>query len=86
MKLKRYEQLMQSLAQMPCGRLVEVGTWNGHRARALVTAALRLTPAVTYHGFDLFEALTAEDLESELRKRPPSRAEVEATCATTNVK
>jgi hypothetical protein len=78
MKVRRYAQLTQSLAGMPCQNLVEVGTWNGHRAQELVTAALRANRAVRYHGFDLFEALTDEEFEAELSKRPPSQTEVEA--------
>jgi hypothetical protein len=77
-KLKRYSQLTQALAGMPCQNLVEIGTWNGRRAEELVRAALRQNPAVTYHGFDLFEALTDEELEEELSKRPPPQSEVEA--------
>jgi hypothetical protein len=78
MMLKRYGQLTEALAAMPCKNLVEVGTWNGRRARELVTAALRTNPTVKYYGFDLFEALTDEELEAELSKRPPSQADVEA--------
>lgn len=78
MKLKRYAQLTQILATMRCENLVEIGTWNGRRAEELVAAALRRARAVTYHGFDLFEALSDEDLSAELSKRPPSQAEVEA--------
>jgi hypothetical protein len=77
-QLKRYAQLTEALANLPCQNLVEVGTWNGRRAQELVTAALRVNRAVTYHGFDLFEALTDQELEAELSKRPPSQAEVEA--------
>jgi hypothetical protein len=77
-KLERYTQLTQFLAGMACENLVEVGTWNGRRAQELVRAALRRSAAVTYHGFDLFEALTDEELEGELSKRPPSQREVEA--------
>jgi hypothetical protein len=77
-KLKRYTQLTRALSDMSCENLVEVGTWNGRRAQELSTAALRGNAAVTYHGFDLFDALTDEELEEELSKRPPSQAEVDA--------
>jgi Methyltransferase domain len=76
-KLKRYRQLTDALAGMTCSTLVEVGTWNGLRAIELARAALRRSSAVTYHGFDLFEELTDEQLEAELSKRPPPRAAVE---------
>lgn len=79
MKLRRYEQLSAELSRMTCRDLVEIGTWNARRAQELANAALRRNPAVTYQGFDLFELLTAEELEAELSKQPPSKAEVEAT-------
>ena len=76
---KRYDQLTDALAGMQCRTLIEVGTWNGERAKELVAAALRRNPAITYHGFDLFEALTEDELNAELSKRPPSHVEVEAS-------
>jgi hypothetical protein len=79
MRLQRYDQLFHGLAPMACRFLVEVGTWNGNRAKDLIDAALERNPAVTYHGFDLFEALTDQDLKEELSKRPPSEAEVSAS-------
>jgi hypothetical protein len=78
-KLTRYSQLTDALASMSVRTLIEIGTWNGRRAQELVSAALQRSQAVTYHGFDLFEALTEEELEAELSKRPPSRSEVEAS-------
>jgi len=78
MRLQRYDQLTDNLANMECRHLVEVGTWNGNRAKELIDAALRRNADVTYNGFDLFEALTDEDLDRELSKRPPTQAEVEA--------
>jgi hypothetical protein len=76
--LTRYAQLTQALAELECERIIEVGVWNGRRAEELSAAALSGNPDVIYHGFDLFEALTAEELEQELSKQPPSRAVVEA--------
>jgi hypothetical protein len=75
--LKRYAQLTEAIGEMFCENLVEVGTWTGGRAEELVSAALRRSRTVTYHGFDLFEALTEEELRAELSKRPPSKASVE---------
>jgi hypothetical protein len=75
-KLQRYGQLTAALREMEVRQLVEVGTWNGNRARELIGAALRNSSHVTYQGFDLFELLTDTDLEEELSKRPPSREDV----------
>lgn len=79
MKLRRYEQLTDALSAMAVRDIVEIGTWNGRRAQELADAALRANAAVTYHGFDLFELLSKEELAAELSKQPPSQAEVEAT-------
>lgn len=79
MRLQRYDQLSHSLASRECHSLVEIGTWNGNRAKELIDASLQRNREVTYHGFDLFEALTDEDLEDELSKRPPRQAEVAAS-------
>jgi hypothetical protein len=81
MRLRRYDQLTDALRAREARTLVEVGTWNGVRAQELATAALERSPHVTYHGFDLFEALSDQELEEELSKRPPSQAEVEASLA-----
>jgi len=77
-KTQRYAQLTEELGRMTCRQIVEIGTWNGARARELASAALRRSGAVSYHGFDLFEDLTPELLEEELSKQPPSQQEVEA--------
>ena len=63
---------------MTCRQLVEIGTWNGVRARELASAALWRSSSVFYHGFDLFEDLTPELLKEELSKQPPSQRQVEA--------
>jgi hypothetical protein len=62
-KLRRYAQLTDALSRMACENVVEIGTWNGRRARELSAAALRRNPTVKYHGFDLFESLTDAELE-----------------------
>lgn len=74
--LRRYEQLVDHLKRVPARQIVEVGTWNGRRAQEMALAALNPSRQVHYVGFDLFEALTDEDLEAEFSKRPPSRADV----------
>lgn len=78
MKLQRYNQLTDAIAETRVETLIEVGVWNGRRGIELAKAALRRSPRVKYHGFDLFESLTDEELEAELSKRPPPKSEVEA--------
>jgi hypothetical protein len=77
MRLERYDQLTAALRERAVSTLVEVGTWNGIRAQELASAALRRNREVSYRGFDLFEALDETELEEELSKRPPPRADVE---------
>lgn len=52
----RYEQLHQAVRLKQPKAILEVGTWNGDRA----TAMLNLCPTAKYYGFDLFEDATPE--------------------------
>jgi len=74
--MKRMEQLYEILAEIRCAVLVEIGVYQGRRARRMAKAAFRKSPAVTYYGFDLFEGLTPEDLRAESSLQPLSRAEI----------
>jgi hypothetical protein len=55
-----------------------VGVYNGRTAVKMIeTASISHPPdLIRYHGFDLFEQLTDQDLESELSKRPPTKETV----------
>ena len=53
----RYEQLHAAVRAKQPKAILEIGTWNGGRALAL----LNLCPTATYYGFDLFEDATKED-------------------------
>lgn len=70
---RRYANLFRTIYRNRCRKMVEIGTWNGVHAEQMIrTAALRHpVESVEYHGFDLFEDLTPEDLEREFSKRPP---------------
>jgi hypothetical protein len=50
--------------------IVEIGTWSGHRALQMARVALRHSAEVTYHGYDLFEAASAEDDAREMNVKP----------------
>src|SRR5688572_1599215 len=76
--MKRMEQLYEELAQRRCDTIVEIGTYQGKRARRMAKAAFKNNPAVAYVGFDLFELTNAEIVQSESSLWAPSRAEVEA--------
>ncbi len=64
----------------PLLRFCEIGTYNGHRAAAVLARwhAGGEGRRSHYYGFDLFEALTPELSRQELSKAkpPPSRADV----------
>lgn len=52
----RYMQLHQAVREKQPKAILEVGTWNGMRALAL----LNLSPKSVYYGFDVFEDATVE--------------------------
>ena len=66
----RYDQLNLLIDAHKPGRIVEVGTWNGHRALLMVQRALKHKPEVHYIGFDLFEQATeaTDKLELNVKK------------------
>jgi Methyltransferase domain len=76
-RLRRYEQLTNELRTTRCDSIIEVGTWNGQRAKELARAALHASEHVHYDGFDLFENLTPAEREAELSKTPPTQRQVE---------
>ena len=67
--MSRYDQLIQVVQQLKPRTIIEVGTWNGHRAVQLAREALKYGP-VDYYGFDLFEEATAETDAAELNVKP----------------
>lgn len=52
----RYAQLIAACELAQPKAILEIGTWNGHRALQLLTVA----PKAKYYGFDLFEDATPE--------------------------
>ena len=65
MSMSRYSQLLGIINHVKPKCIIEVGTWNGFRAIATATAALKHN-TVHYIGFDLFEDGTLEDDAREL--------------------
>lgn len=69
----RYEQLHAAVMHKQPTAILEVGTWNGARAKTMLT----LSPRSKYYGFDLFEDATDETDKAEFNvKRHNSLAEV----------
>ena len=62
----RYDQLLQAVVELQPKSILEIGTWNGHRASQM----LRLSPGATYYGFDLFEDASEETDEAEKNVKP----------------
>lgn len=58
----RYRHLLNKVAELKPRRILEVGTWNGERAKNFLT----LSPGAKYFGFDLFEDATADTDRREL--------------------
>lgn len=58
----RYDRLLAAVREKQPKVIVEVGTWNGVRAQAL----LNLAPDAEYHGFDLFEDATPATDKEEM--------------------
>lgn len=67
----RYDQLLKYVREKNPKAILEVGTWNGERARQM----LNLAPNAIYYGFDLFEDATAETDADEMNVKPHWRLE-----------
>jgi len=76
--MARMKQLFNEIATRRCEAILEIGAYNGQSARRLANAAFRKSRTVTYHGFDLFELCTADTLNPDSPRKPPTLAEVQA--------
>jgi predicted O-methyltransferase YrrM len=85
---RRYRNLFRLIRERRCGRIVEIGVWNGRTARRMITTAKLAHPAseIQYYGFDLWEQLTESLFASELSKRPPAKQEVERLLSSTGAR
>jgi hypothetical protein len=81
----RYRNVFRLIHDRRYKRIVEVGVWNGKTAERMIrTAAIFHRPSdIQYFGFDLWELLTDDLFASELSKRPPAKAEVQARLGRT---
>ncbi len=68
-RAKRYFQILELIEQCKPWSIIEVGVWNGDRAIAMATAALKHRAVVHYSGFDLFEDATPETNVDELNAK-----------------
>ena len=61
----RYEQLIDAVRAKQPKAIVEIGTWNGERARQMLNVC-----SARYYGFDLFEDATAQTDKEEMNVKP----------------
>lgn len=81
---KHYRPLFETLKTRPCRNILEIGTYNGRNAVAMIkTAALKVPESdISYYGFDLFEDLTPQLSNEEFsisNAPPPKMADVQKT-------
>jgi len=62
----RYAHLLEAVRVLKPTKILEVGTWNGQRAKQM----LSLVPNARYDGFDLFEEASKETDEIEKNVKP----------------
>lgn len=82
---KRYGQLYDVIKEIKAANIMEIGTWSGTRAAAMILAARQAAPGkkISYYGFDLFEDLTPDLYAQEISKYPPTMATVKAKLVQT---
>jgi predicted O-methyltransferase YrrM len=74
---KRYAKIIELVEEAKPSTIIEIGVFNGVRARAMAAAALKHSSKVHYTGYDLFEKSTAgTDAKEFNKKRTLSTAEV----------
>ena len=78
MRSERYRNLLKTIYEERCRTIMEIGTYDGVHARQMIETANIFYPMnrIEYYGFDLFDALTNEDLLKEFSKKPPTYDEV----------
>ena len=71
---KRYRNLLRAVYEGRCQRILEIGTYDGRHAAQMIETANIFYPRheIEYYGFDLFDALTEEELVKEASKKPPT--------------
>lgn len=70
----RYRSLFKTIYQNACGKIVEIGVYNGkHALQMIQTASIYHSKQdIHYFGFDLFEDLNEDLLKKEFSKKPLS--------------
>ena len=71
-KTKRYSILLFLILVNRPKSILEIGVYNGVRAREMIEAAKVFNSNIDYYGFDLFEIMSQNILTEELSKIPYS--------------
>ncbi len=75
----RYQKIVDLVGEVKPATIVEIGVYNGERAKLMSAEALRYRPRVKYKGYDLFEDASLETDAAEFNaKRNHSVAIVSA--------
>lgn len=76
---KRYRYLFQNISKVHPRNILEIGTWNGNRAVAMIEVAKKFNPPheIQYYGFDLFSEMNEIMMKNEISKFPPSKSDVQ---------
>ncbi|OHB03552.1 MAG: hypothetical protein A2920_02725 [Candidatus Zambryskibacteria bacterium RIFCSPLOWO2_01_FULL_43_17] len=77
-KPRRYGQIFEEIEKIKPKNILEIGTWNGKRAKQMIECAAQFHPvdALSYFGFDLFEKMDESIYKQEISKVPPKRDDV----------
>lgn len=75
---KRYQYLFQFIRENNCRKIMEIGTWDGFRAKKMTIEAQKTSKdKVEYYGFDLFEDFNSSlHSENVIGKKAPSLTRV----------
>lgn len=75
-KTKRYSILLFLILVNRPKSILEIGVYNGVRAREMIEAAKVFNSNIDYYGFDLFEIMSQNILTEELSKIPLSEKQI----------
>jgi len=85
---KRYKHLFRTVDRCKARHIMEIGTWNGNHAVAMIKVAKKywLPGEIEYYGFDLFEDADEKTIEVEISKKPSLYNEVKEKLEKTGAK
>ncbi len=76
-KTKRYSYILILILLHRPKSILEVGVYNGIRAKQMIEAAKVFNSKISYYGFDLFEQMNTKIFKDELSKLPPTKKYME---------